>query len=517
MKIFEIKKKKALYLLFLLSVIGLVAFTSCEKDDPEPEPIVPVVPTPSPAIKPNPAPEPEPQPEPEPEVIDTIDIVSYRFTPANLISEQDATLEVTFNHPAVLTSVKGEWGVSEFTPVSVMSEDKLKLTLTFPMYEIGAINYHISIGVKDAELRREWKRVIDVAAYETKVDFEGFSRGMITDYERETCWVATKSPNRLYRFNMSDPEHPIYKDFDSCPNVLAINPYNGKLYVGSTVTDYEQAIKYDRKMYILDPTTLNVEESITVSFDNPSQDANATFDWPDASPLSMAFTSDGYGIIVRQKYGSSGTDLCYVDSKNGNKVTVEDCWELFYGSITTKYDEKELIIQHLGYDEPHLNFVSRKKPTPRVFNIDYHYRSDDYYSGGDVMHSVFLRDEPKYLVQSPYSMCLIDYSKDTYSPVFINEGRTSLIEYDYGNKNHALQFCRYNNIYAYADMTKGKAEYSCRFTQRSEQDEALQYVKCIPEKDKLIFVTDAYDFESHSFLVIFDMKVIRGETINTTL
>ena len=92
------KNKLTRFMLFL-SITGILAMTSCKTDDPEPEPIV----------------KPTPKPDPEPEALDTIKVASYKIVKPNLTEDSEnmyeisigyPTLEVTFNHPAEVTSIK---------------------------------------------------------------------------------------------------------------------------------------------------------------------------------------------------------------------------------------------------------------------------------------------------------------------------------------------------------------------------------------------------------------------------
>lgn len=504
---FDIVKKSTTRLLLLLCVIGLIGVSSCEKDEPEPVPPTPV---------PTPTPTPTPVPVPDPEVLayDSIKVVSYKINKPNFAEEIEASLEVTFSNPTFVTDVvpklDGE-GVNRLIDYE-MSADNLSVTIKLDyIYHMGDRKFGFAIKSKDVKGGRIWVNDVEFVTYDREYRFEGYTETVLTDYDRETMWVVTKVPNRIYRISMSDPEHLIYKDFDLCPNVIAMNPYNGKLYVGSTVMTYDEAKIYDRKVHVLNSTTLETEETIVVSFDHQTMTpGDRTFKFPDASPMSMAFTNDGFGIIVRQNYGDSGTGLCYIDTKNGNKVTIDNCWEEFYSTVDATYDGKQLILKRDKYMSSDLYFVSRENKTPKEFVVAQQYKSDDPSAGGSLMAYKFHRSEPKYLIHDVSTMCMIDYETDTYSPVVTMVGDVEIIDYDYNNDGFAFKIDAFNKAYYYIDLNTGKAVYGCRFVQAEEYGDIVKYMLHNPKRDELLFFEMPIDHSPFTNLIVFDAKECRS-------
>ncbi|MCQ2216630.1 MAG: hypothetical protein MJZ31_12030 [Bacteroidales bacterium] len=497
-------------LLLLMSITGLIAITSCKKDDPEPEP--------EPIEKPIPTPDPEkpdPKPDPKPAEDDTVKIVSYKIIKQNLITESKATMEVTFNRPVTVTNL-----IPRLDDVDIpflvdyeMSKDGLKMT-TGPLgfYHMTDRKFEIGIVAKDLESGRPWGSKIKFTNFKNSYVYEGMTETVITDYERETIWMATKFPHRVYRIAMSDPEHPAYTDFDLCPNVITINPYNGYLYVGSTVNSYDEAAIYDRKVHVLDATTLKEVDSFIVSFDHTSMfDSNGLLKFPDATPISMAFTDDGYGIIVRQIYGSNGTGLCYVDSKNGHELTIDNCWEEFYSTVDQSYDKKQLIIKRDRFMSSDLYFVSRDNPTLKEYVVANQYKSDDPSAGGTLVAYKFHRSEPKYFIHDVSTMCIIDYETDEYSPVFTMVGNVVSIDFDYNNDNFAFKVDQFNGAYYYVDMNTGTPIYGCKYVLPLESGDIMKYMTHNPIRDELYFFELPPDRTSKTHLIVFDAKEFRAQ------
>lgn len=513
------KNKLTRFMLFL-SITGILAMTSCKTDDPEPEPIV----KPTPKPDPEPTPKPDPKPDPEPEALDTIKVASYKIVKPNLTEDSEnmyeisigyPTLEVTFNHPAEVTSIKPMLDGLElpFVVDYEMSDDGLRMTVDrLVFYHMTDRKLELEIRMKGLKDGHHWKDKIELATCKNSYVYEGMPETVITDYERETIWMATKFPHRVYRIAMSDPEHPVYADFDICPNVITINPYNGYLYVGTKVTSYEVAAIYDRKVHVLDATTLKEVDSFVVSFDHTYEfDSNGKVKFPDASPMSMAFTDDGYGIIVRQKYGDSGTDLCYVDSKNGHKVTVDDCLLEFYSTVDVSYDKKQLIIKQDRFMSSDLYLVSRKNPTPKEYVVANQYKSDDPSAGGTLVAYKFHRSEPKYFIHDVSSMCIIDYEKDEYSPVFTMIGEVVSVDYDYNNENFAFKVDQFNSAYYYVDMNTGTPVFGCKYVLPGEPGDHMRYMTHNPKRDELYFFEIPVDRNSFTHLIVFDAKEFREQ------
>lgn len=295
--------KKLFFLLMAISVIS-----SCSKDD---DPVV----TPT---KP-----------------DSLKLLGYSYEVGNTITNSGGSITVRFNHPVICNSVNTD--AKEATWKTANGDSALVISSPIEFNS----EYDIELNMTDKTTGKSWPFTLTAKTFDGRYKFEGIAQSVIYDYERERIWMATRFPNRLYSISMDDPTKEVHKDFDLCPNVLALNPYNNKLYVGFNIHDYDEVKLYDRKVHVLDPQTLKEESAFVVSLDT-DEDVDSSL--PDAIPQSMAFTSDGFGVIVRDDYISSATYLCFVDSKNGNKVTYDDDWGKFYGGVATNYDQKSINI-----------------------------------------------------------------------------------------------------------------------------------------------------------------------------
>lgn len=429
-------------------------------------------------------------------VPETIKVVDYSLKIPNLLNEKSAEITIKFNHPAILAYYfdvnDGNCLISNYN----MSDDSTTLTIQLPFYRIGN-DYNLSFRMKDSKVQKEWIQKISFNSYKNRYKYEGVAQTVFYDYENNIVWLATSRPCRLYRIDLSTPSNPQSIDFPLCPNVLAMNPYNNKLYVGFNINTYDEAELYDRKIHILDPNTLKEEGNFAISFDNTyGYDAIC----PDASPCSMAFTDDGLGVVVRDTYSSNGTDYCYVYCYKDHKVAVMDRWEEYYAGVTTNYDKHSLIMTHQGYSSPNLDIVSKKNKNPNPHDIDGRYHSDEYWSGGNIMTRRFHRYAPICAYQSVQSLCLINYETDNYSPVYIQEGRRPFIDFDYKNDNHIIKFDCLTNHVLYIDMNDG----SLKFVTPLGTD--VKHISYIEGRDELFTI---HNDNSGTYLTIYDMNLFR--------
>ena len=463
--------KKLFFLLMAISVIS-----SCSKDDDPVNPSVPVTPTTT--------------------TIDSLKLLGYSYEVGNTITNSGGSITVRFNHPVICNSVKTD--AKEATWKTANGDSALVISSPIEFNS----EYNIELNMTDKTTPgRTWSFTLKAKTFNERYKYEGIVQSVIYDYERERIWMATILPNRLYSISMADPTKEVHKDFELCPNVLALNPYNDKLYVGFNTHDYDEAKLYDRKVHVLDPKTLKEESAFVVSLDGDKG-------LPDSTPRSMAFTKDGFGVIVRDDFGSSATYLCFVDSKNGNKVTYDNNWENFYGGVATNYDQKSINIYLESYNGADFYTVSRSNPTPKLYELKWH-------GSATVDYRHFHRSKPIYLVQCLGELCMVDYSTKKESPVLGDYAYNDFGDFDYNKENYVVKATEiyYQNSFEgdvffikYLDASKAEVKYSGRMDNRKCE---LRSVFMHPSRDLLaIFFVDAYD-ENATIMTTFDMKTIR--------
>lgn len=448
--------KKIFFFLMAISVVF-----SCSKDDDPVNPNVPVTPT-----KP-----------------DSLKLLGYSYEVGNTITNSGGSITVRFNHPVSCNSVKTD---AEKASWKTANGDSA-LVISSPI-EFNS-EYNIELNMTDKTTPdRTWSFTLKAKTFNERYKYEGIVQSVIYDYDRERIWMATILPNRLYSISMADPTKEVHKDFDLCPNVLALNPYNDKLYVGFNIHDYDEAKLYDRKVHVLDPKTLKEESAFVVSLDGDEG-------LPDTTPQSMAFTSDGFGVIVRDDYISTATFLCFVDSKNGNKVTYDNNWENRYGGVATNYDQKSINIYLESDYEPDFYTVSRSNPTPKLYELHSHSANVDY------RH--FHRSNPLYLVQCSGELRMVDYSTNKQSPVLAGE-HSDCGDFDYNRENCVVNTTE--TVIKYIDASKAEIKYAGKINPRKN---SVQSMFMHPSRDLLaIFYVDEYD-ENATIMTTFDMKPIR--------
>jgi hypothetical protein len=470
--------KKLFFLLMAISVIS-----SCSKDDDPVNPSVPVTPTTT--------------------TIDSLKLLGYSYEVGNTITNSGGSITVRFNHPVSCNSVKTD--AKEATWKTANGDSALVISSPIEFNS----EYNIELNMTDKTTGRSWPFTLTAKTFNGRYKYEGIVQSVIYDYERERIWMATILPNRLYSISMADPTKEVHKDFELCPNVLALNPYNDKLYVGFNIQYYDEAKLYDRKVHVLDPQTLKEESAFVVSLDGDEgvDDDGEKFMLPDATPRSMAFTNDGFGVIIRGHYGGSASELCYVDSKNGNKVTYDnENWDDYTG-VVANYDQKSVNIYMANFDGPDFYTVSRSNPTPKYHVIKV--------PGGTVDYRHFHRSKPIYLVQRLGELCMMNYETNTYSPILGDYAHNDFGDFDYNKENCVVKatITYYQNGYEgyayfikYLDASKAEIKYAGKINPNGWR---VQSIFMHPSRDLLaIFYVEDYDEDATTITTI-DMKTIR--------
>lgn len=427
---------------------------------------------------------------------DSLKLLGYSYEVGNTITNSGGSITVRFNHPVICNSVNTD--AKEATWKTANGDSALVISSPIEFNS----EYNIELNMTDKTTGKSWPFTLTAKTFDGRYKFEGIVQSVIYDYERERIWMATRFPNRLYSISMDDPTKEVHKDFDLCPNVLALNPYNNKLYVGFNIHDYDEVKLYDRKVHVLDPQTLKEESAFVVSLDT-DEDVDSSL--PDATPQSMAFTSDGFGVIVRDDYISNATFLCFVDSKNGNKVTYDDDWGKFYGGVATNYDQKSINIYLEKFAGTEFYTVSRSNPTPKLYELQWH-------GSPTVDYRHFHRSKPIYLVQCLGELCMVDYSTNKESPVLVDEHDYDCGDFDYNKENCVVKTTGTDNGYTkvikYIDASKAEIKYTGKIDPRGLR---VQSMFMHPSRDLLaIFYVEEYDEDDLSTTITtIDMKTIR--------
>lgn len=433
--------KKFLYFLVLSIIL------SCSKDDlTEDKPEVPSVTPPSQVA---------------------LELVKKDYKVTNLQTQDEGQIILKFNKPVSWSSfwVDGE----AYFPATTNGDSTLVVKLPMEFDN----TYDCRVEVVDVKTKEKKRFVFSLNTFVGRYEYDGTLVTVLSDDKSETMWMATvdystegnTTPYRISRISMEDPSKPAaFRDFKQAPNVMALNPYNNKLYVGTLISTWDDAQTYDYKIHILDPNTLKEEDSFVIS--HKSSEPGDGNGFPDASPRSMAFTDDGFGLVVLQEYGSSGTAICYVDCADGHKLIYDwDCWTEYYSGVTTSYDKKSLIINCDRYMGPDIYTLSRTKPYPKLYDATSCWHSSEV-SGpaGTMMNWLFHRTKPLYYALNLNSRCRFDYSKDSYSPTIIpDRGDYNMSEIDYLNDDYIVAIDGFEHVLRYKDMTTDNIVYACRW------------------------------------------------------
>ncbi len=377
-------------------------------------------------------------------------VVSTRGVIGNLDKEECGYIEVTFDRPVTVERWQFNSYLLDFNPIysedhkTVRQEFKpasMGLDLTGQVSVVNAAGTISTIGVS-------------FSFYQKKYVPEGTLRFTLLSDDQKSWWASQTGPNKLLQLSTEDGHVMQEIDMPFDPNYICYNPYNQKYYV----MPWGEV----NSLCMVDPQKGIVEETITFEpapLDHPQ--------YPKIYPLELQFTDDGFGIVVLHNTSTTGTTWRYLDSADGNKVSLVEGFstsDYEFDHLYRSYDGKKIWATQYFENYNPMYSINRDSTTPKKHFVHGKFHSDEYYAGGNLMELQFNRMNNKALfVTAPGSQCVVDIDAQTYSNVMLAEGRSSRAEWDYSDNERSLVYLAsaLNHYFLLLDMDESDCLFYC--------------------------------------------------------
>lgn len=391
---------------------------------------------------------------------DTAHIISYRAIIGNLVKNEYDSIEVVFDKPVKVSEYVMDDGMIEVIPSPTITDEGKRFQLMAGSLGLG---HELKMKMTFASLSdgTETKQEIVIPFYEKHYplveDGDAFRHSVLSEDEK-SIWVSVTSQENLHHrvMQISLEDCSVLKSVDVPfgPRHLCINPYNHLLYV--LPYNGDSSIGNSDTFCIVDPEQGKVIETIKIE-----QSPTAHHQHPTNYPDELEFTKDGFGILLLMSPTSTHREWRYVNSADGNKITLSGYTRLAeqYGNVHQNYDRTRIYANGEGTYH-HIWYMSRKNPNPTALTIHSKFESEKYYAGGTL---VDLRMSPfankAFMCTAPGSQCVVNLDPVSYSEVLEEEARGSKCAWDGNSPDRDLiyQVCPTKPyLLEMFDMTKGE-------------------------------------------------------------
>lgn len=379
-------------------------------------------------------------------------LVSNRLILGNPITEEKNYYELTFDMPVTVKSISSPNYYIGETPD--YSEDRCTVryelpVVTFGMESDGSVTFASDEGVQTtAPLKFEF--------FDKHYKVEGQVRGAIVSTDEQSVWLSMSFPSKLTEMSLVDGSILHEIDMPFVPGKISINPYNGLLYV----MPYNKREDYGfaNSFCTVDPKKGTITATYTIE---PSAKTHPQY--PAIYPYEVEFTSDGFGILMLCSCGSTGLEWRYIDSANGNKITVTDYdWTTYWiEHVYQGCNQKSLYANRYCQIFSEMYQITRQQPVPQLHALDTGFKSSNYWAGGNMMNMVFHRSRNRLFVSTaPYCQCVVDLDNDSYSEVLNAESRGAMAAWDYTDPSRNLIYFAGGLDYVFLVLDMDKPDYA---------------------------------------------------------
>lgn len=342
-----------------------------------------------------------------------VDLEQYGF-PLELIDfsgkeeplKMDESLFLLFNKPIRFNSISSGEEYSSF----FISEEEIEyfnnfhgIKYTSGSKKIGSeFNYKYSVERRNASPKEVLNGEIEISFYSKKINIEGIIKQIILD-EEGFLWVLSFKPineqtsSYIIKYRKSEDEFVedlrFEVDIDNIDSdyiggSFSINPYNNLIYI----PDYSDD---EVEVYTKEGNLIKKIKVDRVSSDHPQN--------PHSSPVFIAFTKLGKGIITLQGKGISGRKWRFIDSTNDDIIQQpESTHPYFYSDLDTFIHNN---------DKSKLYAIDGRSPVVKVFENQTVFgeinMNSFYPTGADAFHISQHRLKDKIYVMGLYNQQIV--------------------------------------------------------------------------------------------------------------
>ena len=286
-------------------------------------------------------------------------IVSVRPVYGNWVDNEKDSVEVVFDRPTMMLyndygSKKYDGGMRWQVLVGGMAGNEVEVTFTY-------MSLNDSIRNKETFTVPFYDRKFLMPEQGDAIRFSTLS------LDKKSLWLSvTNEQTALYRvLQVSLKDMTVTKNikmpFD--PRFLCVNPYNGLLYV---LPYSANQFSYYDYFCVVDPEQGKIMKTINIE---PSPIAHPQY--PEVCPEEIAFTKDGFGILLLKAAGSTGLEWRTIDSTDDDKITWSGYnWDVHnIEHLYTNYNYSRIYANMYPRVCTTLEWYNREHPTPVEISV----------------------------------------------------------------------------------------------------------------------------------------------------
>lgn len=327
--------------------------------------------------------------------------------------------------------------------------------------------------------------------YDQQVIFDGVNAGLYLYPDRKTLWMATIGPDKLRKIDAKSFEVLKEINLDFHPGPLALNPYNGMLYVIDNHLVTDETPEVAKTIRVVDPETGKVIKRITIEPD----EEDIRYNYTSISPYKVVFAENGMGAAL-----VSRDRIRLIDSRDGDRVIKHAYLDQ---EFEPDFEDSEHHIRDIMLDYTGTKFMALILNSYSFFALDSdgvsgsHFKppyrpAEEYGFGGHLWIYKQHREKPLMYMVMPYCEILYDMSSDAYSDPFVRiPGWNSVGDFCYGTP-FGDDVCTFlfnrNGFLLVQDHTTKEIKYDCNIHSTYVEDFVSFY-----EGDRVIVYENMVD------------------------
>ena len=408
------------------------------------------------------------------------ELLSYRAIMGNLVKYELDSVEFVFDKPVGWAFVTSN---SEFYAIDTQAEkmDDEGYCWRVPL-KIASLGSDILLAVH-YKSKSDWKehvKGLSVPFYQKKYKITHETEWITfstLSLDKKSLWIALDNwetdRRRLVQLSLDDMTEmkSVKLPYAACH--LCMNPYNGLLY----------AMGNEDFFCVVDPAKGEIVKRVEIE-----TSPYAHPQYPTNYASEVAFTKDGFGVLRLISDGSTGLEWRYIDSANGDKITLSGEYNDYdFEHLYVNYDQTRIYASMYPSLFSPLTWVNRLHQKPVEVNISAKFQSDKYYAGGNLMDLQMSPFANKaFFCTAPGSQCVVGLDPLSYSEVCEIEARGAKCAWDATMKerDYVYQVCTYDGYFELFDMTEGDCIFaSCHRFFGSNEAKICHF---LPASDELV-------------------------------
>ena len=381
------------------------------------------------------------------------ELVSYRAIVGNVLKSERDSVEFVFDRPvgALTVSSASELYIIDAT-AEKMDDNGLRWRVPLKVSRLGR-DLSLLIAYKSASDWKERKKGVTLSFYQRKytiTDENGWITFSVLSLDKKSIWVAVDNwdadQRRLVQVSLEDMTEIRSVKTPYAATHLCMNPYNGLLYVMGNQDFF----------CVVDPEKGKIVKTVQIVETSPY----AHPQYPTNYASEVAFTKDGFGILRLISTGSTGMEWRYIDSADGDKITLSGYDNVHeFEHLYVNYDQSRIYASMYPNLYSPMEWVNRQHQKPVEVNIKPNFNSNKYYAGGnlvDLQMSPFANKA--FICTAPGSECVVSLEPVSYSEVLEMEARDSKCAWDenVSDRDYVYQVCSLDGGLELYDMTDGR-------------------------------------------------------------